>query len=269
MAKSAAHEADEDDCLGLAAQLAFYFLLALFPALLFVVAILGYLPVQNAMAELLTIVSTVAPPDLVDLLAGQLEATTDEGRAGLATLGLVGALWSSSAAMAAIIKAMNRTYGVAEWRPWWRRRILALALTGAAGLFIALALLLMLTGSDVAMSAARRLGMGDMAAPVWAIVRWPAIVGLVILALDVVYYVAPNRSQRWAWVTPGAVVATVGWVASSLSFKLYVTHFGSYNATYGAIGGVIVVLVWLYLSGLAILIGAEINSVLAGHRPRQ
>ena len=138
--KRTVKEIGDDNCLGLAAQLAFYFLMALFPALLFLVALIGYLPVENALSELLAALGTVAPQELVRLLRGQLAQIAEGSQASLLTLGIIGAIWSSSAAMVAIIDALNRAYDVTEWRPWWKRRLLAMLLTVALALFIIIAL---------------------------------------------------------------------------------------------------------------------------------
>ncbi len=253
---------DEDRCFDLAAQLAFYLLLALFPSLLVLVALLGYLPIEHAAADLLALIRPVAPAALVDLLAVQLEEITSDGRVGLATVGMAGALWSSSTAMRAIIEALNRAYRVAEWRSWWRRRLVALGLTVACGLFMTSSLLLILLGPQAIEGLAEMLGARDAVATMWQVLRWPAMVALVVIAISMVYHFAPNRSTRWAWITPGSLLATVLWISSSFLFKLYVTHMGTYSVTYGAIGGVIVVLLWLYMSSMAILVGAELNSAL-------
>jgi len=266
IAKATVTAVVDDHCVGLAAQLAYYFLLALFPALLFVVAMVGYFPIQNAMNELLTIVGRVAPRALIDLLAAQLQELERGEHAGLAILGIAGALWSSSAAMAAIITALNHTYRVAEWRPWWKRRLVAIALTLALTAFGSVSLFMLMAGSQVAGLVAAWLGIGMVATPVWLVMRWPLAAAVIVLAIDLVYHFAPNRQQRWPWVTTGAVTATGLWILSSVVFKLYITQMGTYNVTYGAIGGVIVVLLWLYMSSLAILIGAELNSVIAQSR---
>ena len=256
----------DDHCVGVAAQLAYYFLLALFPALLFLVAMVGYFPIQNAMNELLAIVGRVAPRALIELLTVQLQDLERGEHAGLAILGIAGAVWSSSAAMAAIITALNHTYRVAEWRPWWKRRLVAIALTLALTVFASVSLFLIMAGSQVASLVAAWLGIGMVATPVWQVLRWSLAVAVSVLAIDLVYHFAPNRPQRWPWVTVGAVTSTSLWILSSLVFKLYITQMGTYNVTYGAIGGVIVVLLWLYMSSLAILIGAELNSVMAHSR---
>jgi membrane protein len=255
-------EIGNDNCFGLAAQLAFYFLLALFPALLFMVALIGYLPVENAIHELLLALATVAPHELVALLREQLAQITAASNASLLTLGILGALWSSSSAMVAIIDALNRAYDVTEWRPWWKRRLVAICLTVSLVLFIVVSLALVLIGPTMAFSVAYWLRVGPAVALVWGLIRWPLIVCCVVLAMDLVYHFAPNRRRRWSWITPGSILATVLWIASSLAFKLYVTSFADYTATYGAIGGAIVTMLWFYVSSIAILIGAELNGVI-------
>ena len=266
-------EIGDDNCLGLAAQLSFYFLLSLFPALLFLVALVGYLPLDTALAELLTALGAIAPDELVDLLRGQLAQVAEGGGASVLTLGVLGAVWTSSAAMVAIIDALNRAYDVAEWRPWWKRRVVAIGLTVASAVFIVLSLMLVLIGPTLAFRLADWLQLGSEVAMLWSLLRWPVMIGCVVLAVDLVYHFAPNRRTRWVWVTPGAVVATAIWIGSSFIFKVYVTNFGDYTATYGAIGGAIVTMLWFYVSGLAILIGAELNGVLeqtaARHRGQE
>jgi membrane protein len=255
-------EIGADHCLGLAAQLAFYFFLALFPALLFLVALIGYLPVEDAISGLLEALGTVAPGEALDLLKGQLNELSSGRHGGLLTLGFVGAIWSSSAAMVAIIDALNHAYDVGEWRSWLKRRVLAIVLTIALALFILTSLALVLLGPSIVGWAADRLGVAPAVEFVWRVARWPVIAALVVFGVDLVYYFAPNRKARWAWVTPGSLLATCLWVASSFGFKFYVSQFGNYNATHGAIGGVIVLLLWFYVSAFAILIGAEMNGVI-------
>lgn len=262
IATDAIHEIGDDHCFGLAAQLAFYFLLALFPALLFVVALIGYLPVENTLAELLQALGTVAPQELVQLLRHQLEQIARGSEASLLTLGIVGAIWSSSAAMVAIIDALNHAYDVTEWRPWWKRRLLAIGLTIALGVFTLIALGLIMVGPEVASVAVGWLGLSPLVTALWAVFRWPAVITAVVFAMDLVYYFAPNRPTDWAWITPGSLVATAAWLVSSFGFKLYVSNFGDYTATYGAIGTAIVTMLWFYVSGVSILLGAEVNAVI-------
>lgn len=262
VARRTAREIGDDNCLGLAAQLAFYFLLALFPAMLFLVALIGYIPVENALDDLLAALDTVAPRELVQLLRQQLDQVAAGSRASLLTLGIIGAIWSSSAATVAIIDTLNRAYDVTEWRPWWKRRLLAIVLTIALALFTIISLTLVLIGPQLALRAAEWLRLAPVVAFLWGIIRWPAIIFFAVLGLDLVYHFAPNRTGRWVWITPGALLATALWIASSFAFRVYVANFTDYTATYGAIGGAIVTMLWFYVSGVAILIGAELNAVI-------
>jgi membrane protein len=255
-------EVSEDGCFGLAAQLAFYFLLALFPALLFLVALIGYVPIENALDELLATLGTVAPRELVALLRTQLEEITSGSPASLLTLGIVGAIWSSSAAMVAIIDALNHAYDVSEWRPWWKRRLVGLALTVTLATFIIVSLALVLIGPDAARLVAGWMGAAPIAVFLWSLLRWPVMIMLVTFGINLIYYFAPNRAVRWTWISPGAILATALWISSSFAFKVYVVNFGNYTATYGAIGGIIVTMLWFYVSSVAILIGAELNAVI-------
>lgn len=256
------HEIGEDNCLGLAAQLAFYFLLALFPALLFMVALIGYVPIDNALDELLAALHTVAPGELVGLIRVQLAEIADGRHAGLMTLGIAGALWTSSAALVAIIDALNRAYDVTEWRSWWKRRALAIVLTIALAFFILISMTLVLVGPNVLQSIASWVELAPAVTILWTVLRWPIMVLAVIIGVDLVFHFAPNRRVPWVWLTPGSVVATVLWIVSSFGFKFYVTNFGNYTATYGAIGAVIIAMLWFYVSSLAILVGAELNGVI-------
>ena len=267
MIRQTAKEVVEDGCLGLAAQLSFYFLLALFPALLFLVALIGYVPVEDALDQLLTALGSVAPGELIALLRAQLDEISSGRQASLLTLGIAGAIWSSSAATVAIIDALNHAYDVSEWRPWWKRRVVALALTAALAVFIIVSLILVVVGPDAARRVAEWVGAAPAAVVLWSVLRWPVMIALVIVGVNLVYHFAPNREVRWAWITPGAVVATALWIGCSFAFKFYIVNFGNYTATYGAIGGIVVTMLWFYVSSLAILIGAELNGVIENSLP--
>ncbi len=262
LVRRVARKIADDRCPGLAAQLAFYFFLALFPALLFLVALLGSLPLEHTLARALGGLEAVAPGELMTLLRGQLNAIEEGRKGGLLTLGIAGAIWSSAMAMVAIIDALNTAFVVPERRPWWKRRIVAILLTLALTVFTVAALALVFAGPDVTLRLAAAAGLRTSVDLLWTVLRWPLVVGLMIFAIDLVYHFAPNRRVPWAWVTPGSCLAMALWLLASLGFRLYVTQIGAYNATYGAIGGVIVVLLWFYLSGLSILVGAELNAVL-------
>jgi membrane protein len=252
----------DDDCLGWAGELAFFWFLALFPALLFVVALASSLPLQHLMDVVVGSLARVAPREVLVLVQNQLVQIAEGPPRGLLTLSLVGALWSSSSAMTAIIDTLNQAYHVREGRPWWRVRLLAVGLTVVLIGFTLIAVALVMIGPRLAEYLETSLGVPRRFAWLWAIAEWPLVFGLMLTALGWVYYFAPDARRRWAWITPGSIVATLLWVLASLGFKWYASHFGGYQKTYGALGGVIVALLWLYVSGLAILIGAELNAAI-------
>jgi membrane protein len=249
-----------DNCLGLAAQLAYYFFLALFPALLFMVALIGFLPVGDVMNTIVSTLGRVAPRDVLTIIQDQVMKITEAKSGGLLTIGALGALWSTSAGVTAIIDALNQTYGVQEARPWWKVRLIAIGLTIALALFVIVAFTLLLGGPTLAERVAEWFRLGTAFRWTWLILQWPVVFALIALAIAIVYYFAPDAEQEWIWITPGSVVATILWLAISLVFRVYVTNFANYNATYGAIGGVIVLMLWFYCSGLALIIGAEVNA---------
>jgi membrane protein len=252
----------QDDCLGWAGELAFFWFLALFPALLFVVALASSLPVQHLIDVVVGSLARVAPGDVLVLVREQLVQIAQGPPRGLLTLSLLGALWSSSSAMTAIIDTLNQAYHVREGRSWWRVRLLAVGLTVVLFAFTLIAVAFVMIGPTLAEYLENSLGVPRRFAWLWAIAEWPLVFGLIVTALGWVYYFAPDVRRRWAWITPGSIAATLLWILASLGFKWYAGHFGEYQKTYGAIGGVIVALLWLYASGLAILIGAELNAAI-------
>jgi membrane protein len=249
----------DDNCLGLAAQLAYYFFLALFPALLFLLALASLFPFE-LIQDLLSSLALVAPPDVLSIIRDQLTKIATGDDRGILTIGIVGAVWSSSAALGAMIDAMNRAYDVTESRPWWKVRLIAMALTIALAVFILVSSLLVLVGPMVAEWLGRYAGYGIAFEWAWKILQWPLAVLLTTTGLAIVNYVAPDVRQEWRWTIPGSIFGTILWLLTSLAFKVYVARFADYNETYGAIGGVMVLMLWFYLSGLAILVGAEMNA---------
>lgn len=255
-----ANEVISDNCLGLAAQLAYYFFLALFPALLFMVSLVGFLPFGDVMSTMMSTLGRVAPGEVLTILQDQLAKISASDSGGLLTLGAAGALWSTSAGVAAIIDALNQTYDIQEARPWWKVRLLAIAMTIALAIFMVVAFVLVVAGPALAVRVAGWFGLGAAFTWTWLIVQWPVVFILVALAVAIIYYYGPDADQEWTWITPGSALATLLWLVISLGFRFYITRFGSYNATYGAIGGVIVLMLWFYFSGLALLVGAELNA---------
>jgi membrane protein len=250
----------EDGCPGLAAQLAFYFLLALFPALLFLVSLLAYLPVESAFAGMLERVEAFLPKNAFDLVNREVQQLLTGNQQSVLTVAVAGAVWSSSSAMTAVITTLNRAYDIEEFRPWWKARLIAIALSVALAVFVVSALAIVIGGADLAAAVASWLGAGDVFQQVWGVAQWPVALLFVVFAIDLVYYFAPNADTRWVWVSPGSLLATALWLLTSFGFKLYLRYVSDLTVVHGALGSVIVLLLWLYLSGFAILVGAELNA---------
>jgi membrane protein len=259
LARRTIKEANADNVLGLAAQLSYYFLLALVPAIVCIVALASFLPPQT-IQDTIEAMRRFAPGDVIDIVRDQLTALANRTNEGVLTVGLLLALWSSSAAMVAITEALNRAYDIEEARPWWKVRLTAILLTIGVAIFVVVAFALLLMGPTLVRALSEQIGFGPTFALTWSILRWPLAFLLVALGLGLVYYFGPDAEQDWEWVTPGAVLGTLLWLVASLAFKMYVSRFGTYNETYGSLGGVIVLMLWFYLSSLSILIGAEMNA---------
>ena len=260
LTKRTAAEALADNCLGLAAQLAYYFFLALFPALLFITAIVSFIPVTGLLDAITGMLARVAPGEVLSIVQDQILKIAHEKNGGLLTIGMLGTIWSTSSGVTAIIDTLNQAYDIQESRPWWKVRLLALGLTLALALFIVISFALVLVGPTLAEKVAVWLHVGPAFEWTWKILQWPVVFSLVTFAMAMIYYYAPDAEQEWIWITPGSIIATLLWLLISLGFKFYVVQFTSYNATYGAIGGVIVLMLWFYVSALAVLIGAELNA---------
>jgi membrane protein len=258
--KRTVKEINEDDCMGLAAQLAYYFFLALFPAVLFLLALASFFPLNNIIDDIVQLLRPVAAADVLMLLEDQLRRVSNNDNGGILTLGILGAIWSSSAALVAIIGSLNRAYDIEEGRPWWKVRLTAIGLTIALAFFLLISFTLIVVGPTLAEHAAAFLGLGAAFEVAWKVLQWPLAVVLVSTAIGLVYYFAPDAEQEWVWITPGAVVATLLWILVSLGFKFYVANFTDYNATYGAVGAIIILMLWFYISSLSILVGAEVNA---------
>jgi membrane protein len=235
-------EIRDDDCLGRAAQLAYYFLFALFPFFLFLTTLLGYLPIPDLLDRLLETLGQMLPGDALRLVEDNVRQLVTGQRGGLLSFGILAALWTSSSALTAIIDSLNRAYDVEEGRPFWKVRLTAIGLTVGLSAFIVVALVLLTFGRQLGRWVADLVGLGRVSEVTWNVVRWPVIVGLLVVAMALLYYFAPDVEQEWTWITPGSACAVLGWLLASLGFAFYVNRFGSYNATYGSIGAVIVLL---------------------------
>jgi len=250
----------KDNCLSLAAQLAYYFFFALFPTLLFLVALASYFPVATLIDDMFRTLGGLLPPEALKLMTDQLVKISRSRDVGLMSLGVLLAVSSSSAAMIAIIDTLNRAYDVEEGRPWWKVRMIAMALTVGVSVFILISFALIIVGPTVATRLAESWGFGPVFEWTWKILQWPVVFALVGTAIGLIYYFAPDVKQGWVWLTPGSVLATTLWLMASLGFKYYVAKWGNYTETYGLIGAVMILLLWFYISGLVILVGAEMNA---------
>jgi len=257
--KRTAREVVEDGCTGIAAELAYYFALALFPALLFLVALASYLP-YNIVNDVVAALDPIAPPEVLTIIRQQLESIVSGDATSLLTIGILGALWSSSGAMTSIVSALNTAYDIPESRPWWKVRLVSIALTIGLVLFVLFAFMLIVAGPNAGHWLANWLGLSDFFDTAWVYSRWPLTFALATTGIAIVFYYAPDADQDWVWITPGSILTTMLWVLFSMAFRLYVTRVGDYAATYGALAGAAILLLWLYFSGLALLIGGELNS---------
>jgi membrane protein len=254
------HEVIDDDVLGLAAQLSYYFFLALFPAILFGLALASFFPLGSLTDDLSRLLGPVVSPEVLKLIQDQMQRLANAESGGLLTFGVLGALWSSSAAVVSIVGALNRTYDIEESRPWWKVRLVAIGLTIGLAIFILAALTLVLAGPTIATYLDEQLRMGSVLKWTWLVLQWPVALALVTTALGLVFYFGPDADQDWVWITPGALIASILWLLVSLATKVYVSNFPDYNAAYGSVGAVMVVLLWLYVSSIAILAGSEANA---------
>lgn len=261
LGKRVLRESSEDEITDRAAGLAYYFVFALFPALLFLTSLVGMLPIPDLMDRLMSYVEQTMPSDAASLIQKTLAEIVGGARGGLLSIGVLAALWGASAGVASMMTALSIAYDVEDKRPWWKRRLIAIALTVALAALMLCAVALLVFGGAIGTFLGNTVGLGEGAVKVWNVAQWPVAAFFVVLAVALVYYAAPAVEQRrWVWVTPGSVVATLAWIGMSLALRFYVTNFGNYSATYGSIAGVILLMLWLYLSGLVLLFGAEVNA---------
>jgi membrane protein len=260
----------DDQIPGRAAQMSFYFFLSIFPILLIVVAILGLvLDVQWLVADtIISRLAALAPPSIARLFTELLDQLARQPGKPL-TWGILVTLWAASSGMVATIHGLNQAYAVEEERPWWRRRLVGLTLTLVFMLIITAAMLLLAYGVPLAQAFAKRLGFHSASLLAWRIAQWPVIFAFVLVAFHLLYYFAPSRPLgRWVWFRAGTLIAIALWFAASLGLKFYIANFANYNVAYGSLGAIIVLLLWFYLTSIAILTGAEINAQCERRKPR-
>jgi membrane protein len=257
----------DDNLTDWAAALTYYSVLAIFPAIVALVSILGLVG-DSATQPLLSNLSDLAPGAAGDILTGALEQVSSAPAAGVGlVLGLLGALWSASGYVGAFGRAANAVYEVEEGRTFWKLRPLQVAITTLMILLLALCALAVVLTGPLAQRVGDVVGAGETAVALWDIAKWPVILGVVIVLVSLLYYATPNiRHPGYRWITPGGACAVVLWILASAAFALYVANFSSYNATYGALAGVIVFLIWLWITNIAILFGVELDAELERER---
>ena len=260
LAKRTFKETIADDVLNLAAQQAYYFFFALFPALLALISFASFFPIANLTGEVMNMLGRVAPAEMMSLVSDQMNKISGDNAGGLLTIAFLFTLWSSSGAVVSMCSTLNAAYDITEGRPWWKVRLVALGLTVGLAIFILASMTLVVGGPALAEKVADMAGLGRAFVWTWNILQWPVVFVLVASAIATLYYFAPDAEQDWVWITPGSVLATLLWVVASVAVSYYVANFGSYTETYGVIGGVMVLMLWFYVTGIAILVGAELNA---------
>jgi membrane protein len=270
--RKTAREFSSDQCTDLAAALTYYGTLALFPALLAFVSLLGLFGnAQKTTNTLLNLAQGLVPGSTLNLLRQPIENLTNSPAAGVALIaGIVGALWSASGYVGAFGRAMNRVYSIQEGRPFWKLRPITLAVTVLAVVVAVLAAVMIVVSGPIASRIGSAIGIGGSVLVVWDIVKWPIVALLAVILIAVLYYATPNIKQpKFRWMSIGAFVALIVWALASVGFAFYVANFSNYNATYGSIGGVIVFLLWIWISNIALLFGAELDAELERGRQLQ
>lgn len=258
--KRSVKEAWSDNVFDLAAQQAYYFFFALFPALLAVISIASFFPIHNLTDEVVRNLGPVVPGDVIELIKKQLNEISGDNAGGLLTFAFVLTLWSSSGGVVSMCTTLNAAYDITEGRPFWKVRLIAIGLTLGLAFLVLVSMALLMTGPGVVQAIAERFGLGSAFIWTWNILRWPVIFILIASAIAMVYYFAPDAEQEFVWITPGSILATLLWIAISYGFKTYVDSMGNYTETYGLVGAVMVLLLWFYLSGIVLLLGAELNA---------
>jgi membrane protein len=251
----------QHNCLGRAAELAFYFLLALFPLLIFLLNLISFMP--GVRETILFWLSRLMPADATRIVETWVQNVFANRSGGLISFGLIFSLWAASSGVEALIAALNSAYEVEEGRPFWKARLVALGLVIALCLLVIGGAVLITFGDPLARGLANLVGYQKTIGTIWLIIRYLMGVAMLIIGMAVIYVFAPNVRQRWTWIAPGALFAVVTFVSASYLFSLYIRYASSYNAIYGSLGAVIVLMLWLYLMGLITYIGGEINFQIA------
>ena len=266
VARATIKEFSQDDCTGLAAESAYHILFSIFPLAIFAAsmsAIINSIFGLDLFGKIMSALTSVLPSDARSAIATPLAKVLSNQSGGLLSIGIVLALWSGSNAMSTFLKALNRAYDVEETRPIWKSKGLQVVLTLFMGVLMIVAFILIAFGGKIGNSVAGHIGAGTMFNVFWNLARWPIVIVFISLALAVLYWVGPNIKQKFQWISPGAVIATLVWVVAIYAFGFYASKFGHYDKTYGTLGGVMVLMLVFYLSSMVVIFGAELNAELA------
>lgn len=261
-----AQDLDRNHTLAFAAALSYYFVMAFFPALIGLAAIIAYLPIPDLFNTMVGTLSRVMPPESTGLVRKIVAEIITPNRGALLSFGLLGTLWSASGGFANMIEALNVAYDIPETRPIWRTRLVALELTFEVGTLILFAFSVMIVGPRFGEFLARHMGFSWAFAFAWPYLRYVLAIAFIVLAVEGLYYIGPNIRQCFRDTLPGAILAVLGWILLSSLLSLYVHHVANLNKTYGVLGGGIALLLWMYWSSFAVLIGAELNSEIIQER---
>jgi len=259
-------DVNQNHTLSFAAGLSYYFVMALFPALIMLAGVVAFLPIPNLFTTILGTLARVVPQDSMGLVRKIVADVITPHHGALFSVGLLGTLWTASGGFSAAIEALNVAYDVPETRPFWKTRLLALELTFLIGFLVTAAFAFMIVGPQFGEFVASHTGLGWAFARGWPTLRLVLSVVFIVLAVEGLYFMAPNVKQRFLATLPGAILAVVGWVLLSDGLSLYFRKFAHLNHTYGTLGGAIALLIWLYWSGFIILLGAELNSAIIQER---
>jgi membrane protein len=247
----------------MAAAMAYYFVLALFPALVLLSAVVSYLPITDLLKQVVNLVGGVVPPDSMKIVRYFVDHVIVPNRATLLSFGILGTLWSASGGFASAIEALDIAYEVEEGRPFWVTRPLAIGLTLLVGVLFLIAFAVMVVGPEFGQKLAEHHKLSWMFAAAWPYIHWAVSFGFTVLAVEFLYFIAPNVRQRFWNTLPGALISVSCWVALSYVLGIYFRSFAHFSKTYGALGAVVALMVWLYWNGFIMLLGAELNCELA------
>jgi membrane protein len=254
---------DRNHTLQMAAALAYYFVLSLFPALIFLSAVVAFLPVPDLFEQALALMARFLPTDAMGLVRRVVADVISPNRGTFLSLGILGTLWTASGGFAAMIEALNIAYEVKDDRPIWKTRPLAIGLAFLTGALLLIALSVMVVGPRFGEWLARKVHLSGVFVLLWPYLHWTIAIGFTILAVEALYFLAPNLKQRFRATLPGAAIAVGCWIGLSYLLGLYFRHFGNFNKTYGTLGAAIALMIWLYWTSFAVLVGAELNKELA------